>query len=210
MTPRQGRPAPPPTTRATLWSRRVRALLAAGVVLGAGATVTMAAWNDSEYATGTVTAATFALEGSVDGSTFSASDASAPHALGFSPAADLVLGATSYALFSVRTQAGSTAGSVRVLADDGNTSGLNQYLTYGLRTVDVTTCDSGTFEIGAVVVERGTAMTSDAPSSQPVAADQGSTVNYCLELTLDSDAPNEAQGATASPLWQFLGTSTSE
>lgn len=210
MTQHPNRPSPPSSTRSSLWLRRVRALLAAGVVLGVGATVTMAAWNDSEYTTGTVTAGTFALEGSVDGATFTATDASNPHSLGFSPGADLIPGSTSYALFSVRTQEGSTGGSVQVLADDGNTGGLNQYLTYGLRTIGGTTCNATTFEAGTAVVQRGSAMTADAPSSQPVAADQGSTVNYCLELTLNSDAPNDAQGATASPGWQFLGTSSSE
>ncbi|MEJ7649283.1 MAG: SipW-dependent-type signal peptide-containing protein [Nakamurella sp.] len=39
--------------------RKFRAVLAAGLVLGVGGAVTLAAWNDSEYATGTFTAGTF-------------------------------------------------------------------------------------------------------------------------------------------------------
>ena len=41
----------------------VRAILAGGLVLGVGAAVTLAAWNDSEFATGTFGAGSFNLEG---------------------------------------------------------------------------------------------------------------------------------------------------
>jgi len=54
----------------TTTRRKVRAVLAGGLVLGVGAAVTLAAWNDSEFATGTFTAGTFNLEGSTDGTTF--------------------------------------------------------------------------------------------------------------------------------------------
>src|SRR5690606_31735774 len=52
-------------------SRMIRALLAGGLVLGVGTAVTLAAWNDSEFASGTFRAGTFDLEGSTDGTTFS-------------------------------------------------------------------------------------------------------------------------------------------
>ena len=41
----------------------IRAILAGGLVLGVGAAVTLAAWNDSEFVTGTFTAGTFNLRG---------------------------------------------------------------------------------------------------------------------------------------------------
>lgn len=44
--------------------RKVLAVLAGGLVLGVGIGVTLAAWNDSEFATGTFTAGSFNLEGS--------------------------------------------------------------------------------------------------------------------------------------------------
>ena len=43
---------------------RVRAVLAGALVLGVGASVTLASWSDSEYAAGTFTASTFRLESS--------------------------------------------------------------------------------------------------------------------------------------------------
>jgi predicted ribosomally synthesized peptide with SipW-like signal peptide len=57
----------------------VRALLAGGLVLGVGAAITLAAWNDSEFATGLFTAGHFDMEGSTDGTTF-ASHTTAPGA----------------------------------------------------------------------------------------------------------------------------------
>ena len=41
----------------------IRAILAGGIVLGVGAAVTLAAWNASEFATGTFQAGTFTIEG---------------------------------------------------------------------------------------------------------------------------------------------------
>src|SRR5690606_36043801 len=49
---------------------KIYAVLAGGLVLGVGAAVTLAAWNDSEFATGTFRAASFAFEGSADGITW--------------------------------------------------------------------------------------------------------------------------------------------
>lgn len=56
-----------PTTRNR---RKVLAVLAGGLVLGVGAAITLAAWNDSEFATGTFTAGSFNLQGSTDGTTY--------------------------------------------------------------------------------------------------------------------------------------------
>ena len=50
-------------------NRKILAVLAGGLVLGVGVAVTLAAWNDSEFATGTFTAGSFNLEGSTTGDT---------------------------------------------------------------------------------------------------------------------------------------------
>ena len=50
--------------------RRIRAILAGGLVLGVGAAATLAAWNDSEYGAATFTAGRFDIVGSTDGTTF--------------------------------------------------------------------------------------------------------------------------------------------
>lgn len=193
-----------------LWSRRVRALLASGLVLGVGATITLAAWNDSEYTTGSVTAGQFNLEGSVDGNEYRSSEPDSAHTLSFSPDAALYPGATDYASFSVRAAEGSIGGTVQVLADEGNEEGLGAYLTYGIREVDGTACDFDAFEAGEVVVDRGSDLTTGADNVQDLAANQEEAITYCLELTLPEDADNDAQGQSATPSWEFFGTSASE
>ena len=50
--------------------RKVLAVLAGGLVLGVGTAVTLAAWNDSEFATGDFAAGTFVFQGSTDNETF--------------------------------------------------------------------------------------------------------------------------------------------
>lgn len=191
-------------------SGRVRALLAGGLVLGVGASVTLAAWNDSEYASGSLTAGTFQLEGSTDGVDFSASDSSSPHSLSFSPASEpLFPGSTRYALFSVRSAEASLGGDVQVFSHEENTTGLGAHLTYGLSVIEGTACDADTFDAGTTLVEPGSALSVSPGAAQDLGADQTAPVNYCLELHLPSDAENEAQGQTAAPSWEFLGTSVS-
>lgn len=188
-------------------------MLAAGSVLRVGAAVTLATWNDSEYAQGTVTAGTFTVEGAVGDGPFSARPADDPHTLTFSDAQAMTPGSRSYALFSVRTGEGSTAGTVQMLADESNGQGLGQWLSYSARVIEAgTTCGSAVFEngTGTAVVPRGSAVTASSESSQELAEDRGSVVSYCLELTLPEDAPNEAQGAQGTPLWEFRATSSPE
>lgn len=208
-----------PSTRRTrrrgvqrhLRSRRIRALLASGLVLGAGATITLAAWNDSEHATGSVTAGHFSLEGSANGNEYQSSESGSAHTLSFSPEAEAMFpGSSTYSLFSVRTTAGSLGGTVHVQADEGNVEGLGAFLTYGVRTVAGTTCDADTFEAGQSVVERGSDLTTDAAVPQELAPNQEGPVNYCLELRLPEGADNEAQNASVAPYWEFFGTSVSE
>ncbi|WP_010525351.1 SipW-dependent-type signal peptide-containing protein [Nesterenkonia sp. F] len=189
-------------------STKVRALLAGGLVLGVGASTTLAAWNDSEHLGGTVTAGHFTLEGSTDGSSYSTSTTDSPHAVSFSAADALIPGAQSYAFFSVRTAAGSAGGELQVQGDDGNVGALPDALTYAVRTVSGTACDAASFSSGTEVVTRGTAVSADAQTAQSVEADSGSAVNYCLELTLSAEAPNEVQGESATPVWHVVGTTS--
>ena len=67
-----------------LLSRRIRAVLAGGLVFGVGATMTLAAWNDSEHGNATFTAGRFDIVGATDGTTFSSHPVGTPAALSFS------------------------------------------------------------------------------------------------------------------------------
>ncbi|GEC74299.1 SipW-dependent-type signal peptide-containing protein [Microbacterium maritypicum] len=76
-------------TKAT--QRKVLAVLAGGLVLGVGTAVTLAAWNDSEFANGTFTAGAFNLQGSTDGTAYADHDSAGSAAtLAFTLPAGLV------------------------------------------------------------------------------------------------------------------------
>lgn len=192
-----------------LRSRRVRAVLAGGLVFGVGATMTLAAWNDSEYGSTTFTAGRFDIVGAVDGTTFTSHPVGAPAALSFSaPFSAMVPGSTVYALFSVRTANPSVTGSLQLSTTSTTGTGLGSYLRYGVRTIAGTACNGTTYPAGTSVVPDNSTMATGGTSTQAVAANAGSTVNYCFAVTLPATTDNGAQGLTAIQTWQILGTAS--
>src|SRR5699024_10565703 len=92
-------------------SRKVKALLAGGLVLGVGAAVTLAAWTDQEWAQGIFGTGSFNIESSTDGTNFNDHESEGDAAeLSFDmPAAEnLSPGDTIAAPFVLRLAAGST------------------------------------------------------------------------------------------------------
>ena len=196
--------------RRRLRSRRWRAVLAGGLVLGIGAAVTLAAWNDSEYGSASFTAGRFDIVGAVDGSTFSShATTGAAAALNFQLAPTAMApGNATYALFSVKTANPSVAGTLQLTAGTPGGTGLATYLTYGVRTISGTTCNATTYAAGTAVVADGSALTANGATTQAVTANGGAQVNYCFAVTLPTTAPNAAQGLTMSQTWQIQGTSS--
>ncbi|MGW9113651.1 SipW-dependent-type signal peptide-containing protein [Microbacterium sp. NPDC055683] len=190
--------------------RRVRALLAAGVVLGIGSGATLAAWNDTEYTTATLTASTFGIVGAADGATFTEHNTTGTAAtLAFStPATAMSPSTTTYALYSVRTISSSLGGTLKMNATT-TASTLSAQLTYGVRTITGTTCNLTTFNAGAEILARGAAMTASPASTQTLTANAGTAVNYCIEITMSPTAPSSVQGQSAALSWEFVGTSSS-
>ncbi len=188
----------------------VRAILAGGIVLGVGAAVTLAAWNASEFATGTFRAGTFAIEGSTDGTAY-ASHATAPGAsLSFSTdATDLSPSTTTYSSYWVRLAAGTTDAAT-VTVQSAGTSGTVSDLTYGMVALPPGgTCDADA--TGTTLVGAGTAvgtvpsavtfdLAAGSPSSSP-----GTAVQLCIAVTAGSGLQ---QGQTGSATWQFAAQST--
>lgn len=193
-----------------LRSRRIRALLAGGLVLGVGATMTLAAWNDSEYATATFTAGTFDIVGAADGATFAShATAGTAAALTFVAAPTAMApGTTTYALYSVKTTNPSIAGTLQWNAGTPGGTGLATHLTYGVRTISGTACNSTTYAGGTAVVADGSALTANGTTTQSVSANGGNQVNYCVAVTLPLTAANAAQSLTMTQTWQVLGTSS--
>ena len=196
--------------RRRLRSRRWRAVLAGGLVLGIGTAVTLAAWNDSEYGSASFTAGRFDIVGAVDGSTFSShATTGAAAALNFQLAPTAMApGNATYALFSVKTANPSVAGTLQLTAGTPGGTGLATYLTYGVRTISGTTCNATTYAAGTAVVADGSALTANGATTQAVIANGGAQVNYCFAVTLPTTAPNAAQGLTMSQTWLIQGTSS--
>lgn len=189
-------------------SRRVRALLACGLVLGIGATITLAAWNSSEFAQGTFSAGTFSLVGSTDGTAFASnSSVDSPATLGFTAnVSDLAPSDTAYAPFAVELAAGTTDSAVVTLTNAA-TSGTISNLTYSLIEPSSFGCSSST--TGTTLVAAGTALGSVpgtvtfdlAPGTGGAA---GAPVDLCFEVTAGSGL---VQGQTGTTTWQFQGVS---
>lgn len=194
--------------RGGLRSRRVRAILAGGLVLGVGAAVTLAAWNDSEFAQGTFTAGTFNMVGSLDGTTFSNHAAvGSPAALAFtvnpsklSPT-DVV-----YAPFAVQLD-GTTTNAAVVTISSGATSGSLTGLTYSIIEPTTFGCTSST--TGTALVVAGTTVGSVPGSTTfalPVgtAGAAGAPVNLCFKVTAGAGI---VQSQTGSATWQLTAAS---
>lgn len=198
-------------TTKKLNQRKARAILAGGLVLGVGAAVTLAAWNDSEFATGDFAAGSFNLEGSTTGADSGFADHAAADgaaALEFTlPLADnLSPDDVVHAPFWVRLDDSTTTPATLTAAgvDANGANAVN--LSYTVSALDATeTCgdDAGT------LVASGTSL-SDFTAGTGVAlaigagVDAGEAVQLCFEVTAGADLE---QGAAASATWQFTATS---
>jgi predicted ribosomally synthesized peptide with SipW-like signal peptide len=210
-----GRHAAPPflatgrAGRAATTSRRVRALLAGGLVLGIGGAVTLAAWNDSEYTSGSFAAGVFGIQGSADGATYTDHPVGSPAPLTFAPTVGAMIpGTVSYSLFSIKTITNSIAGTVQIGADAANVAPgtLGTYLQYDIRTIAGTSCTAATFASGTSILAAATLATSPG-TAQNIAAN-GAVVNYCFKFTLPASADNGAQGKTLTAKWTFTATNS--
>lgn len=204
-------------TRRKSLSRKGRALLAGGVVLGVGAAATLAAWNDSEYASGTFTAGTFNLQGS----TTSASDGYADHAsaagaaaLPFSaPFDNLSPGEIVYAPFWVRLAEDTTSPATLdlVAIDSTDTTGNNSgQLGYSVYAIDAdaecdATASTGTLLGSAATLADNPAVggaTVPLPVGSPT-TDPGEATQLCFIVTA---AAGLVQGGVTTATWQLTAT----
>lgn len=200
----------------TTTSTRVKALLAGGLVLGIGAAMTLAAWTDQEFATGSFTAGSFNVVGSADGLTFAdhaTSDPGVPAALSFSTGFDNLskssVVAAAYVLHLDATTTVAGKGSVVSSTASGTAS---THLTYGvIEVASVAACTPAA--TGTMRVPAGTALgaATTGTTQYTLAAGNGTTtpgadVFLCIQVTSDATLP---QGSTATATWQFSATSNS-
>ncbi|MHC6594282.1 SipW-dependent-type signal peptide-containing protein [Arthrobacter sp. C152] len=186
---------------------KIRAILAGGLVLGIGATVTLAAWNDSEFAKGTFAAGVLNLESSTDGANFAtATTAANPATLAFtSSTTNLTPGDVVESPFAIRLSDLTTYDADVRLSTAGSTGSLAG-LTYQLDR-------TSTFGCGGQVL--GTAVTSTTPLgttpdgvtfslSQGGGTDPGAPVFLCFRVTAGSGL---TQGQTGTTTWEFAAQS---
>lgn len=213
---RHAAPMPPRERKRRLPLLRVRALLAGGLVLGLGAAVTAASWNDSEYATATLTTSTFNTESSVGGTAYT-DNATSPGTTVTLPVGAFSPGVTGYLPVLIRAKATSIAGTV--VLNGATFTGTDASLlstAFVYRVVRTTaTCDATAFT-GSPTWVVGTSTASAAPAltvgqnggvTNVVAAAPGAVTGFCFEVTLPATAANTLQGKTAAATWQFLATS---
>jgi predicted ribosomally synthesized peptide with SipW-like signal peptide len=190
--------------------RKVRALLAGGVVLGVGAAVTLAAWTDQEWATGTFAAGSFNIEGSTDGTAFTdhtSEDGAA--VLDFQIGADNLSPTDIVAApFVLRTDAETSYSATVALTSasgDGDAAGD---LTYGIvQVADVGACTPEA--TGTQIVPAQTGLDSIAGAAEfaleaGTGGAAGAPVTLCLQVTAGEDLD---QGETGTALWEFTATS---
>ncbi len=181
------------------------AVIAGGVVLGVGTAVTLAVWNDSEFATGTFSSGHFDLEGSTDGAAFDSSPTAPGKTLTFALDADAMSpGAVAYAPFAVQLSSDSDYAAAVTLAQQiGGTIGANlSYSVYDVGTFGAT-CSADAPPTGtALVADRAATATGTVDAFDLTAA--ATPVNLCFVVTAGSEL---AQGATGTITWEFAGAS---
>ncbi|WIE74099.1 SipW-dependent-type signal peptide-containing protein [Curtobacterium sp. MCJR17_020] len=191
--------------------KTVLAVLAGGLVLGVGAVVTLAAWQDDEFAHGTFTSSgDFELAGQVSTAEGFTDHATSPGgALAFDVnAASLAPDMVSYSPYAVELAAGTTVPAT-VTVTAGTSTGSVDDLTYGIYAVDSFTCDAAAVTAGTSVVPEGTAIdTVPADTTFDLAAATADTAGapqfLCLVVTAGADL---ATGQTGAAVWQFQAAS---
>ncbi|WP_105566223.1 SipW-dependent-type signal peptide-containing protein [Microbacterium halophytorum] len=192
--------------------RKVLAILAGGLVVGVGTAVTLAAWNDSEFATGTFAAGTFNLEGSLDDTTYAEhSDAASAQQLDsvqfVADTSNMVPDEVAYDSFFVRLDDATSIDGSLALAGTTATGDAAQY-GYVVAAIDpAAVCDATTIAAGTVLGEGASLDANTASGTVTLAHGDGApgaSVQLCFAVTAGADLE---QGATATTTWEFEATS---
>lgn len=181
------------TTKQQERSRKRKALLAGGVVLGLGAVATLAAFSDDVFGTGQFNTGDFNIEGSADGDAWDEYET-------VNGAADLTFqlnalqmapGQTVYAPFDIRIDAPSTLDGLithNFVQAEGTLAGL---LTYSMAS-NSANCSVETppasFDWGTDVSVTGeTAGDSEVALESNASGTDGTPIQVCIAVTLDDD-----------------------
>ncbi|QNG20199.1 hypothetical protein G4H71_13400 [Rhodococcus triatomae] len=193
--------------------RKRRAILASGLVLGVGAVVTLAAWNDSVWGDATFGTGdqSWNMQGSVDGGTswhefqIQADAGSMQFDLGAIDPGSLTPGDSVHALFGLRETEGHLGSTVTVaspVVDGANT--LAQAL-------DVTVYDHGSTNPGACTGTGGTQIVTGklatVGASTPFTMAAGADNWLCYTVTLPAGTNPSGLAQTVDAAWEMQATS---
>lgn len=211
-------------------SGKVRAILAAGLVLGVGAAFTLAAWTDDEWVFGgagpndTPGTKTYAMQQNTVAPFADASwtDQASPNGgrLDFTlQATDLLPGDTVYAPFQLRAKAGSEALTVSLAearqatnpaVGNANSTALYDAMRYqawvGLDAADCSAAGDKTsaVELVAVNSELDALGLDSFNLAAGASGAPGAPVNLCFAMTLPAGTTDVTlQGKNVVPLWRF-------
>ena len=183
--------------------RKVFAFLAGGLVLGLGAVATFAAWNDSEFATGTFTTGTgIDLQGSTNGTAFSSSDSSPGKTLSFQVNADrLSPGAVVYAPFALQLSANSGY-QADITVKSSATGTIAPSLSYRVWSVNSFGCPATPPTGTPLVATRSVGDTVAVSLTRLTAV--STPVNLCIAVEAASVLTSSQTGSVT---WSFVATS---
>jgi predicted ribosomally synthesized peptide with SipW-like signal peptide len=195
-----------PQTGVSERSVRLRALLAAGMVVGLGAVGTLAAWTDESAATATFAAGTLDLklkmlpDGTLaDSVAMTSLDMTAMYP-GVSKAAMVQASNSGSVPLSYTLTGSAVAGAVGLGGNLGTSLLVSAYSgSTAVNTATTGQCTGGT-QIGGPVSLTGPLVTT------PRALAAGSTENLCLLVSLPSNAANNLQGASTTATFTFNAT----
>ena len=182
--------------------RKLLAIASGGLVLGIGAAITLAAWTDRESASGDVKAGSFALESSIDGTTFT--DTTGPDdslTLTFDDLAEnLSPSDTASAVYAIRLDRSSTYSAAVSGAVEASGSAADN-LSYSVQRVsDI----SGSTSVGDALITSESVTSSNVHESMFSVNSLNDVV--FLKVTVDADS-DLRQGESAQVIWNLTGTS---
>ncbi|MCW4353472.1 hypothetical protein ONR57_09205 [Hoyosella sp. YIM 151337] len=199
-------------------ARKVRALAAAGLVVGTGAALVLAGWTESLFVAAGFGTAPFSVEGDIGSGWQRYPDAGNAAELPFPVAVQSMRpGDAAYAPISVRVGADSLAASVTL---EGASGSGQFYSALRYRVIESATCGAPSFTSGTFIVgSPSSAQPLNASSAQNIislpagaAGNPGAHKTFCFELSLPNTAANWTTpgipGAQLTVNWKFAAQST--
>jgi predicted ribosomally synthesized peptide with SipW-like signal peptide len=176
-------------------SRRVRALLALGPLVGLSWVGAFAAFTDSVDVTTSFSTGSIVLR---------ANDQSGTVAFTSLSSTGMIPGAVRYAPLRI-TDSGATDVTYAMSSATSGSAALAAALTVGIRVVPSATCTATEYNAATTTVHGEAAgLGGAAIAARPLAA--GASEVLCFKVTLPSGAANALQGLTANATFTFSAT----